>query len=170
MTNLTNPESASAGATERSSYLHKMFKLFKCVWSFCRHKKFESEGYRPANICWSSRRLQGMSWKRLQHVFGVTILRLPRVFKTSSRPLARRIEDVLQDEKLLRWRPLQDVLKTCLEDVLKTYLEDVFETSWRQIQCLLVVSVSSKSKCVTNKSMFHKSICDKSKANPKCVT
>ena len=32
----------------------------------------------------------------------------------------RRLEDVLQDEKLLRRRHLEDVLKTCLEDVLKT--------------------------------------------------
>ena len=77
----------------------------------------------PANICWSWRRLQDMSRRRLQHVFSVTILRLPRrfqdVLKTFSRPLARRLED----EKLLRWRRLQDVLKTCLEDILRT--------SWR---------------------------------------
>ena len=74
-------------------------------------------------------RLQDMSWRRLQHVFSVTILRLPR-----------RLEDVLEDEKLLRWRRLEDVLKTCLEDVLKTclkdvwktYLEDVFKTSGKQ--------------------------------------
>ena len=31
----------------------------------------------PANSCWSWRRLQDMSWRRLQHVFSVTILRLP---------------------------------------------------------------------------------------------
>ena len=42
--------------------------------------------------------------------------------------------------------------------------------SWRQAKCLLAISVSKKSKCVYNKSMFHKSISDKSKANPKCVT
>ena len=57
-----------------------------------------------------------------------------------------------------------------LEDVLKTYLEDVFNTSWRQTKCLLGISVSNKSKCVSNKSLFHKSISDKTKANPKCVT
>ena len=105
--------------------------------------------YFPANICWSSRRLQDMSWRRLQHVFSVTILRLPR-----------RLEDVLEDEKLLRWRRL--------EDVLKTYLEDVLKTSWRQTKCLLRISVSNKPKCVSNKSIFHKSISDKSKVNPKC--
>ena len=119
----------------------------------------------------SWRRLQGMSWRRLQQVFSVTILRLPRR---------------LQDVKLLRWRRFQDVfttcledvlktclddvLKTCFEDVLRTCLEDVFKTSWRQTKCLLVISVSNKSKCVSNKSMFRKSISDKSKANPKWVT
>ena len=136
----------------------------------------------PANICWS--------WRRLQNVFSVTIFRLPRrledvlqeVLKTSS----RRLQDVLEDVKLLRWRRLEDVLKTCLEDVLKTcledvlktcledvlktYLEDVFKTSRRQTKFLLVISVSNKSKCVSNKSMFHKSISGKSKANPKCLT
>ena len=63
-------------------------------------------GCNPANICWSRR--------RLQHVFSVTILRLPGrledvlqrrledVLKTFLRPLQRRLEDVLEDEKMLR--------------------------------------------------------------------
>ena len=108
----------------------------------------------------SWRRPQDLSWERLQHVFSITILRLPRtlqdVLKTFSRPLARCLQDVLEDEKLLRWRRLQDVLKTCLEDILKTYLEDVFKTSRRQTKFLLVISVSNKSKCVSNKCLFHK--------------
>ena len=41
------------------------------------------------------------------------------VLKASWRNLTRRLEDVLEDEKLLRWRRLEDVLKTCLEDVFK---------------------------------------------------
>ena len=106
----------------------------------------------PVKICWSSTRLQRNNFTS---------------FKTSW----RRLEDVLEDEKLLRWRRLEDVLKTCLEDVLKTcledvlktYLEDVFKTSRRQTKCLLVISVSNKSKCVSNKSMFHKSVSDKCK-------
>ena len=113
----------------------------------------------------SLRRLQDMSWGRLQHVFSVTILRLPR-----------RLQNVLEDEKLLRWGRLQDVLKTCLEDdlktcldeVLKTCLEDVLKTLWRQTKYLLEISVSNKSKCVSNKSAFHKSTFDNSKANSKC--
>ena len=100
----------------------------------------------------SWRRPQDLSWERLQHVFSITILRLPRtlqdVLKTFSRPLARCLQDVLEDEKLLRWRRLQDVLKT--------YLEDVFKTSRRQTKFLLVISVSNKSKCVSNKCLFHK--------------
>ena len=75
----------------------------------------------------SSRSLQGMPSKRLEDFFSVTIFRLPRrfprclqdVFKMSS----RRLQDVLKDEKLLRWRRVEDVLKTCIKDVLKT--------SWR---------------------------------------
>ena len=96
----------------------------------------------PGNICWS--------WRRLHRVFSLTILRLPR-----------HLEDVFKDQKLLHWRRLQDVLKTCLEDVLKTL--------WRQKKYLLGISVSKKSKCVSNKSLFHKSISDNSKANPKCI-
>ena len=48
--------------------------------------------------------LQDMSWRRLQHVFSVTILRLPR-----------RFEDVLKTS----WKT-----KNC-------YAEDVLKTSWR---------------------------------------
>ena len=90
-----------------------------------------------------------MSSRRLQHVVSVTILRLPR-----------RLEDVLKT-------CLEDVLKTCLEDVLKTCLEDVLKTLWRQAKYLLGISVSNKSKCVPNKSIFNKSTFDNSKANPK---
>ena len=105
----------------------------------------------------SSARLEDMSWRRLLRVSSITILRLPRrledVWKTSCKTSSRRLQDVLEDEKLLR----EDVLKACLEDVLKTL--------WRQTKYLLGISVSSKSKCVSNKSIFHKSIFDNSKAN-----
>ena len=109
----------------------------------------------PANICWS--------WRLLQHNFSLTILRLPK-----------RLEDVFKTY-------LQDVFKTCLEDVLKTYLEDVLKTClkhvlkilWRQAKYLLGISVylsgDNKSKGVSNKSVFHKSISDNSNGNPKCI-
>ena len=60
----------------------------------------------------SSRRLQDTSSRRLQDVFRVIIFRL-----------SRRLQDVLEDEKLLRWRRVEYVFMACLEDV--------FKTSWR---------------------------------------
>ena len=98
------------------------------------------------------------------------------VFKTSSTRLhqnnlrlPRRLQDVLEDEKLLHWGRIQDVLKTCLEDVLKTCLENVLKTLWRQKKYLLGTSISNKSKCVSKKSIFRKSVPDNSKTNPKCI-
>ena len=99
-----------------------------------RSLNFPWTNHYPANIC--------LSWRRLQHVFSVTILSLPR-----------RLQDVLEDEKLLCGRRLEDALKTL----------------WRQAKYLLGISVSSKSKCVSNKSIFNKSTFDNSKANPKCI-
>ena len=61
------------------------------------------------------------------------------------------------------------VLKTCFKDVLRTCLEDVKKTLWRQTIYLLGISVFSKSKCVSNKSIFYKSILDNSQTNPKCI-
>ena len=115
-----------------------------------------------------------MSWRRVQHVFSVTILRLPRRLKDV---LQRRLEDVLNTSCKTPWRRLQDVLKTCLEDLLKTCLEDVLKACleevlkmlWRQAKYSLGISVSNKSKCVSNKSIYRKSISEKSKVSPKCV-
>ena len=42
------------------------------------------------------------------------------------------LQDVLEDGKLLRWRRLQDVLKTCLEHVLKAPWGHVLMTSSRR--------------------------------------
>ena len=101
----------------------------------------------------SSRRLQNMSWRCFQHIFGVTTLRLEDVLKTSWRHLARSLEDVWKTnncyaEDVFRtpWRHAlkmswghvlktswRHIFKTCLEDVLKTCLEDVLKTLWRQI-------------------------------------
>ena len=58
-------------------------------------------------------RLQDMSWRRPQHVFSVTIFRLPR-----------RLEDISQDVLKTSWKTkncyAENVLKTCLEEFLKT--------------------------------------------------
>ena len=141
----------------------------------------------PANICWSWRRLQRNNFTSSK-TFGRHLGRRKIVtLKTSWRRLEgmswRRLED-------MSWRCLEDmswrhvlktswrhvlktswrhVLKTCLEDVLKTCLEDVLKTLWRKAKYLLGISVSNKSKCVSNKSIFYKSISDNSKANPKCI-
>ena len=102
----------------------------------------------------SQRRLQDMSWRRLQHVFSVKNFYLPRpledvlqirlkdLLKTSCRNLTRRLEDVFKTswgrlgrllKKLLRWRRLQDVLKTCLEAVSKTSWKHILKTSSRRL-------------------------------------
>ena len=81
-----------------------------------------STGNIPSSICWCLRRLEDMSWRLLQQNNFLSS-------KTSWRHLAIRLEDVLEEEKLLRWRRLQDGLKICLEDVLKT----CHEASWRHI-------------------------------------
>ena len=74
-------------------------------------------------------------------------------------------QGVLEDEKLLRWRRLEDMSWRYPQDMSWRHLEDVSETN----KMFLGISVSSKSKCVSNKSIFHKSISDKSKANLKCI-
>ena len=83
----------------------------------------------------------------------------------------------LEDVFKMSWKTKhcynEDVLKTCLEDVLKTCLEDVLRILWRQTKHLLGIceylSGDNKSKCVSNKSIFHKSISGNSKANSKCI-
>ena len=66
--------------------------------------------------------LQDMSWRRLQHVFSVTILRLEDVLKTS---LTR-----LQRNNFTSWRRLEDVFKTSWKKK-NCYAEDVLGMSWR---------------------------------------
>ena len=88
------------------------------VWKTCwKHKmhlrlyinerRISQETFVIFKTSW--RRLQDMSWRRLQHVFSVTILRLPR-----------RFEDVLKTSWKTKNCYAEDVLKTCLEDVLET--------------------------------------------------
>ena len=46
-----------------------------------------------------------MSSRRLEDVFSIKNFCLPK-----------RLEDVLEDKKLLCWRSIEDIFKTCLED------------------------------------------------------
>ena len=56
-----------------------------------------------------------VSWRRLQHVFSVTILRLRRRL---AKTFWRRLEELLQDVLKTSWKTkncyVEDVLKTCL--------------------------------------------------------
>ena len=128
--------------TQRFLYHFRLCKIFIPLIKF--------ERTIPANICWP--------WRSHQLVFSVTILCLPR-----------RLEDVFNASWKMKNCYAEDVLKTCPEDALKTYLEDFLKTLWRETKYLLGTSVSNKSKCVSNKSILHKSISDNSKANPNCI-
>ena len=72
--------------------------------------------YNPVNICWS--------WRRLQHVFSVTILRLPR-----------RLEDILKTPCKTSWKTkkcyAEDVINTSWRHILKTSWRHVLKMSWR---------------------------------------
>ena len=134
----------------------------------------------------SWRCIQDMSWRHLHHVSSVTILRLPRrledilqrcledVLKTSWRRLGRlkivtlktswrRLED-------MPWRRLEDMSWRCLGDmswrhILKTcrrHYVNKQNTYWGYLYL-------TNLTCVSNKSIFHKSISDNSKVNPKCI-
>ena len=111
----------------------------------------------------SWRRLQDMSWKRLENVFSVTIFCLPG-----------RLEDVLKtsckDVLKTSWKTKncyvtlktsEDVFKTCLtrrlQDMSSRRLQDVY---W---ECLLGISASKKSKSASDRSISHISIFDKSR-------
>ena len=63
------------------------------------------------------RRLEDVFKTCLQDVFSVTIFHLPRCLQDV---FGRRLQDVLEDEKLLHWRHFEDVFKTCLQDLFKT--------------------------------------------------
>ena len=104
---------------------HSTVIMIPLVSKYYRISMLNSMSTFPPNICWS--------WRRLQHVFSVTILRLPRrledVLKTSWRRPAktfwRRLEDVLKTS----WRRLEDVL----EDMSWRRIEDVLKMSWRHV-------------------------------------
>ena len=64
-----------------------------------------------------------------RHVFKTSSRRLQRNNFSSSKTSSRRLQDVLEDVKLLRWRRVEDVFKTCLQDVFKTCLQDVFSVT-----------------------------------------
>ena len=98
----------------------------------------------PSKYCWSSRRL--VSTYPQRNNFSSS--------KTS-------------------WRASWKTKNCYAEDIFKTSWWHIFKTSSRRLEdkqnCLLEISVCTKSKCVSSKSIFPKSISDESKANPKCI-
>ena len=96
------------------------------------------------------------------------------VLKTSWRRLGRQKIVTLKTS----WRRLEDMSWRRLEDMTWRRLEDM---SWKPLKyfmetnkiltgdfCILILGFN-KPKCVSNKSVFHKSISDNSKTNPKCI-
>ena len=85
----------------------------------------------------SSRRLQDMSWRRLQHVFSVTILHLSRcledVLKRSWRHLANTFWRRLGRRKIAALktssRCIEDMSWRRLKDMSWRHLEDIMETN-----------------------------------------
>ena len=108
-----------------------------------------------------------------RHVLTTSLTRLQRNNFSSSKTARRRLKDVLQIrlEDVLEEKNCyaEDIFKTSWRHVFKTSWWHVFKTSWRQTKCVLEIYVSSKSKCVSKKPIFHKSISDESKVNPKCI-
>ena len=92
------------------------------------------------------------SWRRVQHVFSATILRLPRglehVLKTFSRPLARRLQDVFKTTWKTKKCYAEDVFKTSWRHALKTSWRHVLKTSWRHILKTPSRRLGSKAKPV----------------------
>ena len=96
----------------------------------------------PSILFVSIKSLRGLQYifkTCLQDVFRVTIFRLQR-------RLARGLQDVLEDVKLLPWRPVEDVFKTCVFKTNKCllgkgYLEDLFS---KRLSVLLVFTYSRR--------------------------
>ena len=86
----------------------------------------------PANICWSSRRLEDVFKACLQDVFKTSSVLQFFVFqdvlKTSWKRLARQKIVMLKTSSRTC---LKDILKTCLKNILKKCPKDVFKMSSR---------------------------------------
>ena len=115
---------------------HNSYQAFQCNMMLLAWIKGTFNGEDPTNICldeayWrrlqcniflsfktSSRHNCKTSWRRLEEDVYRYVLKTSwrRLWKRSCKHVLktswRRLEDVLEDEKLLRWRRLQDVFKT----------------------------------------------------------
>ena len=121
----------------------------------------------------------------LEDALKMSSTRLQRNNFTSSKTSWRTKNCYAEDVLKTSWRHVlkmswRHVLKTSRRHVLKASWRHVLKMSWRHIlntssrhyedkQNTYWGSVSSKSDCVSNKSIFQKFISDISKANPKCI-
>ena len=78
-----------------------------------------------------------MSWRCLQHIFSVTVFRLSKRFEDISQDIlktSRRLQGVLEEGKVLRWRRLQGISWRHLEGMSWRHLEDILKTTWRRLK------------------------------------
>ena len=153
----------------KSSNIHRLTCSFKLATIGCRFvlvcMTLETN---PANICWS-----------LRHILKTSSIRLQRNNFSSSKTSWRRLEDILEDEKLLRWRRIEDISWRRLEDMSWRRLEDL---SWRHVLKMSGKRLGDKQNVfwsylyLTNLNVyltnlvFHKPVSDESKMNPKCIS
>ena len=88
----------------------------------------------------SWRRLQDMSWKRLQHVFSVTIFCLPRCVEYIMKTSWRRLEEVFKTFWKTKNCYAEDIMKMSSRHVLKTSWRHILRTRWRHLQDVLEIN------------------------------
>ena len=89
-----------------------------------------------------------------RHVLSTSSTRLQRKNFSSSKTSWMTKNCYGEDVLKTSWR---HVFKTSWRHILQTYWRYILKTSWRRLEdrkCLLGISVSNKSKCVSNKSIF----------------
>ena len=86
-----------------------------------------------------------------RHVFKTSSRRLQPNSFSSSKTSSRRLQDVLEHVKLLRWRRVEDEFKRCLEDLLKT-------SSRPNNVCWVLVKSKWKLLNQTRQIISHKSL------------
>ena len=89
----------------------------------------------------------------LQDVFSTSSAFKFFFFKTSSTHFARRLGRPKIITLKTSWKRLEDMSWRRLKNMSWSRLQEVLEIK----KCLLGISVSNKAKCVSKKSMFHKS-------------
>ena len=144
------------------SYFRVLYLLYNSINSYVN--------VFPANIFWSSRLLEEVFKAYLEDVWKASSGRLAKTGSTrlgerkeivTLKNSSRRVEDMssrcFQD---MSWRRLLDMSSRRFQDVLETKKMFTGRES---------ISLSEECKSVSEKSIFNKSIPEKSKANPKQI-